>query len=139
MALYPMCVDFIFPFMNFPKLFLMSKTMSILFFWQLIPKCCFTGQLADSKYVYMSILNAVKYRENLKSNLNTNQLPCKYSLIGLSPFFIKTGELLYPLMYATVPAPVGPSFPKAEPSMNSKTSWSVLWLKNYLCSTPVLL
>ena len=73
MALYPMCVDFIFPFMNFPKLFLMSKTMSILFFWQLIPKCCFTGQLADSKYVYMSILNAVKYRENLKSNLNTTE------------------------------------------------------------------
>ena len=87
----------------------------------------------------MSILNAVKYRENLKSNLNTNQLPCKYSLIGLSHFFIKTGELLYSLMYATAPVSVGPSFPKAEPSMNTKTSWSVLWLKNYLCYTPVLL
>ena len=48
--------------------------------------------------------------------------PVKLLLYGLTPFFKSTGAASYPSKYTTPPAPVGPGFPKADPSVNTTTS-----------------
>ena len=114
----------------FPKLFLMSNTSFILFFGRwLINAVLIAGynQLVYewAYFEYFPILKwtLVLFEYPQAPRCNCYWLDWHLSLITLWYFYIHQ-------YYATAPAPIGPGFPKAEPSVNNRISWSVLWVKN---------